>query len=56
MHPAPHSESIEGDVRQVPPHECRGLVPTFTGFSDYPEKLPDETIGRLTARPITSVV
>src|SRR5258708_14554767 len=30
-------------------HSCGGLVPTFTGFSDYPEKLPDEAIGCMTS-------
>ena len=27
----------------------RRLVPVFTRFSDYPEKLPDETIGCMTS-------
>jgi hypothetical protein len=28
--------------------EAEGLVPTFTGISDYPEVLPDETLGTMT--------
>src|SRR5258708_19586543 len=44
-----HGNKTGEQHRHEPPHECRGLVPTFTGFSDYPEKLPDEAIGCMTS-------
>ncbi len=34
--------------------KAEGLVPTFTRVSDYPEVLPDKTIGCMTLQPATS--
>ncbi len=47
--PQPQPVRLDEERSHEPPHECRGLVPTFTGFSDYPEKLPDEAIGCMTS-------